>query len=62
MTQLEFMNKIKNEAYKNLLKQTIDNNPNFSWQQKEYYKSLVDKAAQSTDMLKELMKMMGLMQ
>ena len=60
MTQQEFMDKLKNEAYKNLLKHTIDNNPKFSWQQKEYYKSLVDKASQSTDMLKELMKMMGM--
>ena len=60
MTEQELKKKIKNEAYKNLLKQTIDSNPNFSWQQKEYYKSLVDKAAQSADMLNELIKMMGL--
>ena len=62
MTQQEFMNKLRNEAYKNLLKQTIDNNLNFTWQQKEYYKSLVDEASQRADIIVELMKMLGMIQ
>ena len=56
MSEIEFMEKLQKEAFKQQLKNSIDNSPYLTSQQKEWQKQRVDIAAHQADMVQELMK------
>lgn len=50
---------LQHETIKNILKQTIQNNPNLTPVQKQVAKERVDQAAEQADWIMEIMRMCG---
>lgn len=58
MNDQELIEKLQHEAFKQQLKNNIENNPYYTRQQKDYFKERVDVAAQQADQMTDLIKMM----